>query len=149
MAVLKSMVLWVAFFLSCSSSGEAFHSDSQHVDAFENILKTMKLNNSLELQTLTTLLKNLGLQDCSDNTAHLHQVKLFDIFNMVLADAQIFNVYCLSWSVLFISLSTFIGKDFNIIDEHLIHYLWILEILRPTPWIFSMELCNSTRRQRF
>lgn len=80
MAVLKSMVLWVAFFLSCSSSGEAFHSDSQHVDAFENILKTMKLNNSLELETLTTLLKNLGLQDCADNTAHLHQVKLFDIF---------------------------------------------------------------------
>lgn len=47
-----------------------------YVDPYRKILKIMKLNNTLELQNLTILLKHFGLHDCSSIADHRHKVKI-------------------------------------------------------------------------
>ena len=77
MDVFKNVLpLWMVIFLDfVSRSGETVHSDNHHDYGFGKILNTMKLNNSLELQNLTTLLTSLGIHDCTNKTGRLHKVK--------------------------------------------------------------------------
>lgn len=83
MDVLKCVFLIVAFTVSCLSSGQTNHLDNHHVDAYDHILKTLKLNHSnpMKLQDLTTLLKRLGLYDCSNKMNHRHKVNQYQSVN--------------------------------------------------------------------
>ena len=69
------MVLLI-FLVSFSSVCLGAHSHGDHVDAYENILNTMKLNHSLGMsrENLTTLVQLLGLHDCTNKTDHHHKV---------------------------------------------------------------------------
>ena len=74
MDVHKSVFLLLVFLVSFLPCGEAAQSDEHLVNAYDNILKALKLNNSLELQNLTTLLRRLGLHNCSNQANHHHKV---------------------------------------------------------------------------
>lgn len=86
MDLLKSVFFSVLFSLSCLSSSEEVQSGQHNGKAYGNILKTMKLNNSMDLQNLTALLKSLGLHDCSNKADHRHKCvtakSLFELYNI-------------------------------------------------------------------
>ena len=76
MDLLKKVYLCIVLLFGYLSWSEAVRHGKHYVDPYRKILKIMKLNNTLELQNLTILLKHFGLHDCSSIADHRHKVKI-------------------------------------------------------------------------
>ena len=56
---------------------ETVHHDEHEEDAFHSILETMKVNDTLRLQDVNSILTKLEIHECSNTTQHKVQILIY------------------------------------------------------------------------